>query len=84
MPCTTLLPAKLPPMIFTTRTLSTLNVLGFAGMTDSAASATSPARVSSDPYCFDAMAGMTARTRAAFVNGDGSSLVDSASEKRAL
>jgi hypothetical protein len=34
--------------------------------------------MSSDPYCFDAMAGMTACTRASFVNGDGSWLVDRA------
>ena len=83
IPCTTLLPAKLPPMILTTRTLSTLNALLFSGMTDRAASATSPASMSSDPYCFEAMEGMTARARVAFVNGDGSSLVDSASRQRA-
>jgi hypothetical protein len=83
IPCTTLLPAKLPPMILTTRTLSTLNALLFSGMTDKAASATSLARMSSDPYCFDAMEGMTACARAAFVNGDGSSLVDKASRRRA-
>ena len=83
IPCTTLLPAKLPPMILTTRTLSTLNALLFSGMTDRAASATSLARMSSDPYCFDAMEGMTACARAAFVNGDGSLPVDNASRRRA-
>ncbi len=80
IPCTTSPLAKLPPMILTTPTLSTLNVLLFSGMTDRAASATSLARMSSDPYCFDAMAGVTARVSAAFVKGNGSSLVDSAGE----
>lgn len=83
IPWTTLLPAKLPPMILTTRTLSTLNALLFSGMTDRAASATSSARMSSDPYCFDAMEGMTACARAAFVNGDGSLPVDNARRRRA-
>ena len=41
IPCTTLLPARLPPMIFTTRTLSTLKFLGLVGMMERAASATS-------------------------------------------
>jgi hypothetical protein len=84
IPCTTLLPAKLPPMILTTRTLSTLKALLFSGITDRAASATSPARMSSHPYCFDAIEGMTARARAAFVNGDGSLLVDKASGRYAI
>jgi hypothetical protein len=39
--------------------------------------------MSSHPYCFDAMEGMTACARAAFVNGDVSLPVDNASRKRA-
>ncbi len=65
-------------MIFTTRTLSTLNVLLFSGMIVRAASATSLARMSSEPYCLDAIAGVTARASDAVVKGDGSSLVVSA------
>src|ERR1700729_4299330 len=71
IPCTTLLPDRLPPMIFTTRTLSTLKFLGLEGMTANAASATKLARVSSYPYCFDAMAGFSAVAKDAWVNGFG-------------
>lgn len=77
IPFTTLLVAKLPPIIFTTRTLSTLKFLGFGGITASAASDTSDARVSSKPYCFDAMAGLSAASNVDWVNGDGRLLVDS-------
>lgn len=59
-------------MIFTTRTLSTLKFLGFEGMTASAASATSDERVSSKPYCFDAMEGLTAVASDSCVSGVGS------------
>ena len=71
IPCTTVLPARLPPIIFTTRTLSTLKFLGLAGITARAASATKDASVSSYPYCFDAIAGLSAEAKEAWVNGDG-------------
>ena len=47
IPRTTRLPDKLPPMILTTLTLSTLKLLGFFGMTAKAASATREASWSS-------------------------------------
>ena len=77
IPRTTLLCGKLPPMILTTRTLSTLKFLGFAGMTARAASATSDERVSSKPYCLDAIAGCSAVERVSWVNGVGRVLEDS-------
>ena len=69
IPRTTLLPARLPPMIFTTRTLSTLKPLGFAGMTARAASATRDERVSSKPYCFEAMVGRMASASESDLSG---------------
>jgi hypothetical protein len=71
MPCTTREAESAPPMIFTTRTLSTLNAFGSRGMTASAASATSAASVSSYPYCLDAIAGRSAPASAFCVIGDG-------------
>lgn len=47
--------------------LSTLKLVGVGGMTARAASATRPASKSSDPYCFDAMAGFSAVLRDAIV-----------------
>lgn len=76
MPCTTRLPERLPPIILTTRTLSTLKFFGLLGMTASAASATSTERVSSNPYCFEAMAGLSASASEDWVNGDGRLDVD--------
>ncbi len=67
-------------MILTTRTLSTLKFFGFGGMTANAASATSDEGVSSNPYCFDAMAGLKARDRVDCVRGVGSE--DVVSSKR--
>jgi hypothetical protein len=61
--------------------LSTLNDLGFVGITASAASATSAARASSCPYCLEAMAGRKADARASFVSGLGNENVES-SDKR--
>ena len=55
IPLTTSLSSNPPPMILTTRTLSTLNAIGFFGMTDNTALATSLLRNSSFPYCFDAI-----------------------------
>lgn len=69
IPRTTLLPARLPPIILTTRTLSTLKLFRFGGMTERAASATNEANMSSDPYCFDAIAGLSASVRDGWVNG---------------
>jgi hypothetical protein len=68
-------------MIFTTRTLSTLKFLGFAGMMESAASATSEASLSSEPYCFEAMAGLRADSRVSCVRGDGRLNVESSAEQ---
>lgn len=78
IPRTTLLPARLPPIILTTRTLSTLKFFGFGGMTIRAASATNEARISSEPYCFDAMAGFRAEVKPACVKGVGREVVDNA------
>ena len=63
-------------MILTTRTLSTLKCFGLRGMTASAASATRAERVSSKPYCFDAMAGLSASASEDGVNGEGRLDVD--------
>ena len=71
MPWTTRLAERFPPMILTTRTLSTLKYFGLFGMTASAASATSAERVSSKPYCFEAMAGLSASASDDCVKGDG-------------
>jgi len=68
-------------MIFTTRTLSTLKFLGLGGMTARAASATNGANRSSFPYCFEAIAGLSARVREACVNGLGSVCTDRAVEE---
>ena len=64
-------------MILTTRTLSTLKFLRLFGMTARAASATRAERVSSNPYCFDAMAGLSASASDDCVNGEGRLDVDS-------
>lgn len=81
IPCTTLLAARLPPIIFTTRTLSTLKFLGFDGMMERAASATSDASLSSDPYCFEAMAGLSADERDSCVSGLGRLYVESSEDR---
>ena len=81
IPRTTRLPARLPPMIFTTRTLSTLKFLGFGGITANAASATRDASVSSYPYCFDAIAGLSAVARVGCVSGVGNSDADNSEER---
>jgi hypothetical protein len=47
-------------------------------MTDKAASATNDAKISSEPYCFEAMAGFSARVSDDCVNGLGSVWTDSA------
>src|SRR5690242_9458458 len=54
IPLTTLLCSSAPPMILTTRTLSTLKLTGFLGRTARTASATRSARKSSLPDCFAA------------------------------
>ena len=69
IPRTTLLCGKLPPMIFTTRTLSTLKFFGLGGITASAASATNDASVSSEPYCFEAMVGRMASASESDLSG---------------
>ena len=51
MPLTTLLCSRLPPMILTTRMLSTLKLTGFLGSTARTASATISARNCSLPFC---------------------------------
>jgi hypothetical protein len=60
MPLITLLSIKPPPMIFTTRMLSTLNCVGFLGRTINIASATRGARISSFPNCFEPITVRTA------------------------
>ena len=55
MPLTTLLWSREPPMIFTTRMLSTLKLEGFLGRTARTASATKMERKSSLPDCLEAM-----------------------------
>jgi len=62
----------------THRTLSTLNPFSPAGMTTNAASATSAARMSSEPYCLGARAGLRARARVENVSGVGRIVVDRA------
>eukprot|EP01139_Manchomonas_bermudensis_P005798 Amastigsp_a175723_107.p6 type:complete len:100 gc:universal Amastigsp_a175723_107:966-1265(+) len=54
MPLSTVESAVEEPRILATRTLSTLNSFGLAGITIAHASATRAARRSSCPYCFDA------------------------------
>jgi len=68
-------------MIFTTRTLSTLKFLGFAGMMERAASATNEASLSSEPYCFEAMEGLRADARVSCVMGDGRLNVESSGKQ---
>ena len=55
MPLTTLLWSREPPIIFTTRMLSTLKLEGFLGRTARTASATKMERKSSLPDCLEAM-----------------------------
>ena len=64
-------------MILTTRTLSTLKFFGFGGMTVRAASATREERVSSKPYCLEAIEGLSARASGEWVGGDESVAVES-------
>ena len=71
MPFTTLLCSRLPPMIFTTRMLSTLKFIGCFGRTARMACETMSARNSSLPFCFEAMTVLMA-------------LASSASERRSL
>jgi hypothetical protein len=98
MPFMIVLPAKLPPMIFTTRTLSTLKLACLnkelrleqcgdaktylAGMTIMAASATSLLSISSFPYCFDEMTGFIACCNEVAVTGDGSEEVESSGKRQ--
>jgi len=77
IPLITLLEFRLPPIILTTRMLSTLKLIGLGGMIDVTASATSEDRRSSDPYCLEAMAGVRAVTRDSVVNGFDNVLIES-------
>lgn len=75
MPRTTRDEDNEPPMILTTRTLSTLNSLRLCvaleveGRMSDTACATSGARISSWPYCFDAIDGRKANASDSGVGG---------------